>query len=250
MEVVDDDYSRADHTNWPMGHVAPVEGDRRLTLEPLIYSKPQPVALGNRPQPHVELKQKVEQEEKEEKPNREKIIAQQKRIIQLKDIQQIKEQVSVVINGEQTMQREGHARSKMCTSIMIQCLKMIDLFEEKCEYIDSLDRIAVKTTEMGSKLNGKEGDRTDLEGQNEVLRKEISNLQSKLHTTRESTNNKVRQQGKLLDDLKDMKENYVSMMKIAEGAKMKMGVLKNAMSEAERSMESSIKEMPAMDAAL
>merc|ERR1712110_619358 len=124
-----------------------------------------------------------EQEEKEEKPNREKIIAQQKRIIQLKDIQQIKEQVSVVINGEQTMQREGHARSKMCTSIMIQCLKMIDLFEEKCEYIDSLDRIAVKTTEMGGKLQGKDDDRTDLEGQNEVLRKEINNLQSKLHST-------------------------------------------------------------------
>ena len=50
MEVIDDDYSQADHTNWPMGHVAPVEGSRRLTLEPLIYKKPTPVALGNRPQ--------------------------------------------------------------------------------------------------------------------------------------------------------------------------------------------------------
>ena len=56
----------------------------------------------------------------------------------------------------------------MVTSIFIQCLKMIDLFEEKCEYVDSLDRIAVKTTEMGVKLKGKENDRTDLEGQNEV----------------------------------------------------------------------------------
>ena len=59
MEVVDDDYSRADHTNWPMGHVAPVEGDRRLTLEPLIYNKPKPIALGNRPQSaHKSIKNK------------------------------------------------------------------------------------------------------------------------------------------------------------------------------------------------
>merc|ERR1712066_9193 len=167
--------------------------------------------------------------------------------IQLKDIQQIKKQVSEAIDGEVGMQRESHARGKMVTSIFIQCLKMIDLFEEKCEYVDSLDRIAVKTTEMGVKLKGKENDRTDLEGQNEVLRSEISKLQTNLHNTRESTNNKVRQQGKLLDDLKEMKENYTSMMKIAESAKMKMGVLKNAMTEAEKSMESSIKEMPAMD---
>ena len=51
----------------------------------------------------------------------------------------------------------------------------------------------------------------------------------------------------MLDDLKEMKENYTSMMKIAESAKMKMGVLKNAMTEAEKSMESSIKEMPSME---
>lgn len=247
MEVVDDDYSRADHTNWPMGHVAPLEGDRRLTLEPLIYSACKPVALGNRPQPHVELRQKIDEEEKEEKPDREKIIAQQKRIIQLKDLQQVKEEVSKIIHGEQMMQRERNARSTMTTSIMIQSLKMIDLFEEKCEYIDSLDRIVVKTTEMGVKLDEREGFKSGLEGENEVLRKEISKLQSTLHNTREATNNKVRQQGKMLDDMKNMKENYTSMMKIAEGAKMKMGVLKNAMSEAEKSMESSIGEMPSID---
>ena len=51
----------------------------------------------------------------------------------------------------------------------------------------------------------------------------------------------------MLDDMKTMKENYTSMWKIAEGAKMKMGVLKNAMSEAEKSMESSIGEMPSME---
>jgi len=237
MEVVDDDYSRADHTNWPMGHVAPLEGDRRLTLEPLIYSACKPVALGNRPQPHVELRKKIVEEEKEPEPNREKIIAQQKRIIQLKDLQQVKEEVSKIIHGEQLMQRESNARSKMTTSIMIQSLKMIDLFEEKCEFIDSLDRIEVKITEMGGTLKEREGVKAGLEGENEVP----------LHNTRESTNNKARQQGKMLDDLKTMKENYTSMMKIAEGAKMKMGVLKNAMHEAEKSMESSIGEMPSID---
>jgi len=246
-EVVDDDYSRADHTNWPMGHVDPLLGERRLTLEPLIYSACKPVALGSRPQPHVELRQRIDEEEKEEKPDREKIIAQQKRIIQLKDLQQVKEEVSKIIHGEQMMQRERNARSTMTMSIMIQSLKMIDLFEEKCEYIDSLDSIVVKTTEMGVKLGEREGFKAGLEGENEVLRKEISKLQSSLHNTREATNNKVRQQGKMLDDMKTMKENYTSMYKIAEGAKMKMGVLKNAMSEAEKSMESSIGEMPSME---
>merc|ERR1711990_1327253 len=248
MEIVSELSTEQELENWPLGHVNPQEGPRRLTLEPLIYDKPKPIAMGNRPQPHVELKKKVEIEEKVEKPNREKIIAQQKRIIQLKDLQQFKEQVSQVINEEQFMQREGHARTKMTTSIMVQCLKMIDLFEERCEYLDTLDLIEVKTSDMGKKLDEKNDNRTDLEGQNEVLRKEISKLQTTLHNTRESTNAKVRKQGKLMDEMKEMKENYASMMKIAENAKLKMGVLKSAMSEAEKSMESSIKEMPSVEA--
>lgn len=95
----------------------------------------------------------------------------------------MKEEVSKIIHGEQMMQRERNARSTMTTSIMIQSLKMIDLFEEKCEYIDSLDRIVVKTTEMGVKLDEREGFKSGLEGENEVhekIQKQIKKLTNKL----------------------------------------------------------------------
>lgn len=253
MEVIGED----EVSNWPMGQVDLLQESSRLRCEPLIYDKPKPIGLGNIPQPHVELKARVEAaakpaEKVDDKPappkhTRETIIAQQKRIVKLRDISLLKSEVATVIREEQNMQREGNARSRMCSMIMVQCLKLVDLFEEGCEMHDALDDIEIKTQLKQIDLDERIAYRNELENENQGLRNEVSTLQKNLHNTRQSTNQKVDKQSKLHQEITAEKAKTTAMMKAADGAKVKMSVLRNAMAEAEKSMESSIKDVKIED---
>jgi len=249
---------------WPLGGVECLNpAAPRWSDEPLVYLKPEPIPLGgvsNRLGHYshscyndsflekVGLKNPVGKlfADNETSQERKRKIDKAGRDVKRVEMKDLRDDCKTLLVYERSLfpeESRGNARTRMMDVIIKQCMKITDLFEEAAQILDLLDDKDRDIEKIQEKLKTKEDKRFGLEGETEVLRKEIAQLQTTLHNTKNSTSDKIKKDQELNAELKDQKTKGMAMVKTAEVAKGKMTTLKNAMSSAEKAMESTISEI-------
>lgn len=249
--------------NWPLGQVGSLPKSKtseepsetaKATLKPvdrtLENGTSNTKAKSPRPSPRMIRKQlkplnntALTEDFTERSKEREKRISENVRYVNRRDMQDLKAEVFQALQYEKSMQREMHARNSLTQTIMIQCLKLADLYEEGEVYRDVLNKIGVKIDGRNNVLNERVSQRQDLEKQNDVLRNEITKLQSTLENVRQSTIDAGGRHEKVNMELKKQVGIQQKMTRCAQQANSEMHNIRDVMLTAEQSMIATIDEI-------
>jgi len=155
------------------------------------------------------------------------------RKVQREDMKIFRHEVLQLIDEERKNRREANARFRMFRVVMVQCLKMIDLWEEGCEYMDSITNKNVLIGQRKDFMNEKIDKRLGLEMDNQGLRDEISALQKRLHDSRDENNSKDNRTAALKQNQADEKKEHMRLTGTIDKAKAGQKLLQQAMADAE-----------------
>jgi len=160
------------------------------------------------------------------------------RKVQRADMEMLRLEILELIKEERSARREGNARFKLFMTIMCQCVKLIDLWEEGCS---TMDTITKKNEFIGKRkdlLNEKIAKRLGLEQDNQGLRDSIADLQRKLHTTRQDNLNRDKRYLNLTQDKTEAVTMHKQLNTRVNRAKSGQKALQEAFVTAEESLKS------------
>lgn len=250
---------------WPMGQVdtAPKADSALIYAEPSApqkkkntslakvtasdaadYSRNRLTAVTHKTEVHIGgASPRVQRKQSKVTADRQARVEKNQRLINRHDMADLKAEVTTLLREEGEMNREQNARTRMTTMIMVQCCKLVDLYEEGEQYMDVIDKINERMDNRKIALKEKEDAKSVLEKENEVLRAEISKLRDTVSNHRAMTNKKEDKQSGIQGEFTKLRNTATEMVRCARGATDKMNILKNAMHDAEKSMESSIQDI-------
>jgi len=167
------------------------------------------------------------------------------RTAQQKTLALLRVEVYEIINSETRMTntyREKHARGTLLSSILTQCMKLIDLFDEKCEHADVILKIDGVLENRNSALTGHERILNGLENDNSGLQQEIIELRKRLQDQRSTNDDKQARQDSLKQNFVETETETKQLWANVERAKLNVKVVQEAMVEAETTLIQAMKD--------
>lgn len=165
-----------------------------------------------------------------------KIQMLQKRIAR-EDMCMLRMEILELIDKERKSMKEMNARGKLLFTVLTQCMKMIDLWEEACESMEVLGSKNVFIGKRKDQLQETVSKRLGLEQDNATLRDTIKDLQIKYQDVLKQNRDREARHGKckkdFLDEMNNGKDLNNKVVKARKGAK----VLKEVMTEATDSLQ-------------
>ena len=121
-------------------------------------------------------------EKKDDVEAKQKILKleQNQRQIHRADMQLIRGDIKDLMQVEMASYRDGNARDKLTYSLMVESMKLIDLWEQGCHAMEVIDEKNMEIKDVKITLKQKITEREGLEHDNEVLRNEIAELRANL----------------------------------------------------------------------
>lgn len=158
------------------------------------------------------------------------------RNLQQKSLGLLRVEVNELIKAETRMTntyREKHARGTLLSNILVQCIKLIDLFDQKCEYADVILKMDENLELKSQNIEDHERIRKGLESDNNGLQSEINDLRKRLHTQRSTNDDKQTRQDMLIQDLAETENETKQLWQNVEKAKLNVKLVQEAMEKAE-----------------
>jgi len=168
-------------------------------------------------------------------------IEKAKREIQKEDMKMFRKEAAALAEEEKHMFRDGNARDRMTYSLLVQAVKLVDLWEQANHYMDVID---IKSEDLGKvqvRLSNKIEEREGLETDNENLRNEIASLETKLAAQTKKNEEKDKLCSTIYQNIALKKMKAKSMVdrikKVKANQEMLTGTMANANSALSKAFE-------------